>query len=215
MSEQEGAGPTSAGPDDLERAIRARAAANQLVDELLCRAATARGIRMAVLVEGRSDAAAVTALAARLGRDLEAEGTIVIPMGGAMSVPRYFRVVGPDGLGWQVAGLCDAGERPHFDRLLAVERVFACDRDLEEELLRALGVERAEAVLETQGDLARFRTFQKQPAQRGRQVERQLHRFLGSVGGRKERYAGALVGALPLDAVPPPLERLLAQTVAP
>ena len=195
--------------DGLERAIRARAAANHVVDELLCRAAAASGIRMAVLVEGRSDAAAVTALAGRLGRDLGAEGAIVIQMGGAMSVPRFVRVVGPDGLGWQVVGLCDAGERSHFERLIAPERVFACERDLEEELLRALGVERAEAVLEAQGDLARFRTFQKQPAQRGRAVERQLHRFLGSVGGRKERYAAAMVGAMPLHAVPPPLERLL------
>lgn len=203
MSEQDGV-------DGLERAIRARAAANQVVDELLCRTATVSGIRLAVLVEGRSDAAAVTALAGRLGRDLGAEGAIVIPMGGAMSVPRFFRVVGPDGLGWQVAGLCDAGERPHFDRLLSVERVFACDRDLEDELLRALGVVRAEAVLEAQGDLARFRTFQKQPAQRGRSAQAQLHRFLGSMGGRKERYAAALVGALDLDAVPPPLDRLLA-----
>ncbi len=205
----------SVGVDGLERAIRARAAANHVVDELLCRAATASGIRLAVLVEGRSDAAAVTALAGRLGRDLAAEGAIVIPMGGAMSVARFFRVVGPDGLGWRVIGLSDAGERSHFDRLLAAEGVFACERDLEDELLRALGIERAESVLEAQGDLARFRTFQKQPAQRGRPVDRQLHRFLGSVGGRKERYAAAMVGALPLDAVPPPLERLLDQTVAP
>ena len=205
MSEQDGAGV-----DGLERAIRTRAAANQLVDELLCRAATESGIRLAVLVEGRSDAAAVTALAGRLGRDLGAEGAIVIPMGGAMSVTRFFRVVGPDGLDWRVTGLCDAGERSHFDRLLAAESVFACERDLEEELLRALGVERAEAVLDSQGDLARFRTFQRQPAQRGRSPQAQLHRFLGSVGGRKERYAAALVGALDLGAVPPPLDRLLA-----
>ena len=213
MSEQDGTGPNSAGIDGLERAIRARAAANLVVDELLCRAATASGIRLAVLVEGRSDAAAVAALAGRLGRDLGAEGAIVIPMGGAMSAARFFRVVGPDGLGWRVAGLCDAGERSPFDRLLAAEAVFACQRDLEEELLRALGVERAEAVVEAQGDLERFRTFQKQPAQRGRPVERQLHRFLGSVGGRKERYAGALVGALDLDAVPAPLADVLS-TVA-
>jgi hypothetical protein len=204
MNEQDGVGV-----EGLERAIRARAAANHVVDELLCRAATASGIRLAVLVEGRSDAAAVTALAGRLGRDLGAEGAIVIPMGGAMSVARYFRVVGPDGLGWRVTGLCDAGERSHFDRLLAAEGVFACERDLEEELLRALGVERAEAVLEAQGDLARFRTFQRQPAQRGRSPQAQLHRFLGSVGGRKERYAAALVGALDLDAVPAPLSGVL------
>ncbi len=203
------------GIDGLERAIRARAAANFAVDDLLCKAVAASGIRLAVLVEGGSDAMAVTALAGRLARDLRAEGAIVIPMGGAMSVARYFRVVGPDGLGLRVAGLCDAAERSHFDRLLATELVFACDRDLEEELLRALGVECAEEVLEAQGDLARFRTFQKQPAQQGRPVECQLHRFLGSVGGRKERYAGAMVGALSLDAVPPPLDRLLAQTVAP
>lgn len=197
--------------DGLERAIRVRAAARLAVDEQLCRDAVRSGIRCAVLVEGRSDAVAVAVLAERLGRDLEAEGAIVIPMGGAMSIARFYRVVGPPGLGWPVVGLCDAGERAHFDQLLAPENVFACERDLEEELIRALGVDGVEAVLDGQGDLVRFRTFQKQPAQRGRSAEAQLHRFFGSVGGRKERYARALVGALRLEAVPDPLGSLLTQ----
>ncbi|MEP6843362.1 MAG: TOPRIM nucleotidyl transferase/hydrolase domain-containing protein [Pseudolysinimonas sp.] len=182
-----------------------------MVDQQLCRDAVTSGIRHAVLVEGRSDAVAVAVLADRLGRDLVAEGVIVIPMGGAMSIARFFRVVGPNGLGWRVVGLCDEGERSHFDRLLTVDAVFACERDLEEELIRSLGVVGAEEVFDQQGDLARFRTFQRQPAQRGRPAEAQLHRFLGSISGRKERYAGALVGALDLDAVPGPLGSLLAQ----
>ena len=202
---------TATAVEDLERAIRARAAARLAVDDELCRAATASGIRMAILVEGRSDVAAVAGLARRLGRELAAEGVILIPMGGAMSIARFARVVGPDGLGWRVVGLCDAGERAHYDRLLTWADVFACERDLEEELIRALGVDATERVLDEQGDLERFRTFQKQPAQRDRPSDAQLHRFLGSVGGRKERYAGALVGALDLDAVPPPLEALLAR----
>jgi hypothetical protein len=194
----------------LERAIRSRAAARLAVDAQLCHDAVASGVRHAVLVEGRSDAAAMTVLAERLGRDLDAEGVIVIPMGGAMSVSRFVRVVGADGLGLRVIGLCDAGERAQFDRLLPVRDVFACERDLEEELIRALGVDGAEGVLDVQGDLARFRTFQRQPAQRDRPVDAQLHRFLGSVGGRKERYAGAMVHALNTGAIPGPLAALFA-----
>jgi len=209
MSQQDGAGV-----EDLERAIRARAAANQMVDGQLCRDAAAAGIRMAVLVEGRSDVAALAGLAHRLGRDLVAEGAIVIPMGGATSIARFVRVVGRDGLGWRVVGLCDAGERAHFDRLLSRGDVFACERDLEEELIRALGVEAAEDVLDGQGDLTRFRTFQRQPAQRERPASAQLHRFLGSVGGRKERYAGALVDAMDLGATPGPLSALLSRLKA-
>ncbi len=198
--------------EGLERAIRSRAAARLAVDDELCGTARASGIRIAILVEGRSDVAAVVGLAARRGRDLASEGALVIPMGGAMSIARFVRVVGRDGLGWRVLGLCDAGEREHYDRLLPRADVFACERDLEEELIRALGIPTAEGVLSDQGDLERFRTFQKQPAQRGRPADAQLHRFLGSVGGRKERYAAALVNALvDPDAVPEPLDALLAR----
>jgi hypothetical protein len=47
------------------------------------------------------------------------------------------------------------------------------------------------------------------PAWRDRGTEDQLHRFLGSGGRRKIRYARHLVEALDLDHVPRSLDRVL------
>jgi hypothetical protein len=113
------------------------------------------------------------------------------------------------------AGLYDAGEERHFLRALAcgertdLERIgfFACTRDLEDELTRAVGPDGVQRVLAEQGDLRSFRTYQKQPAHRGRPLEEQLHGFMWN---RKQRYAVLLVEALELDRVPRPLDRVLA-----
>lgn len=176
-----------------------------------------------ILVEGVSDRAAVEALAARSGRDLEAERIAVIPIGGAQAIGRFVDHYGPQGLDLRLAGLCDAAEERDFQR--ALERAgfgerltredmeglgfFVCDADLEEELIRALGAPAVEEVLAANGDLNPFRTFQKQPAWRGRPAERQLRRFMGSADKRKTRYARLLVEALPLERVPRPLAQLL------
>ncbi|HYI33428.1 MAG TPA: ATP-dependent endonuclease, partial [Glaciibacter sp.] len=85
-----------------------------------------------------------------------------------------------------------------------------CVADLEDELIRAHGVESVEKEIEAQGELRAFRTFQLQTAQRIRSPEQQLHRFMGTHSGRKLQYADALVGSLGLDRVPEPLDRLLA-----
>jgi hypothetical protein len=77
--------------------------------------------------------------------------------------------------------------------------------DLEGELIRALGVDR---VLELV-DADAFRTMQRQPAQRGRPVEQQLHRWLRSSSSRFHRYLRLLVEALDLDRVPQPLDAVL------
>ena len=81
---------------------------------------------------------------------------------------------------------------------------------LEDELIRALGPASVEAVLDSQGNLGAFRTFQKQPAWRGRRTDAQLRRFMGSADRRKIRYARLLVDALDLAQVPRPLDRVLA-----
>lgn len=183
----------------------------------------AGGVRTVVLVEGSSDQVALEALAARYGRDLDAEGVAVVPLGGAMSVGRFLDVCGPPGLGLPVAGLCDIGEERHFRRHL--ERVglgtglthtglealgfHVCVADLEDELIRALGAEDVQQVIEDQGETRPFHTFQGQLAQRERPVEHQLRRFLGTHSGRKALYARALVAHLDLARVPRPLERLL------
>jgi hypothetical protein len=169
-----------------------------------------------VLVEGASDKAAVETLAARGGRDLAAEGVDVVAMGGITNLRAHLTRHGRAGPAVTVAGLCDAGEEPFVRRVLADagldQRVsfHVCHRDLEDELLRALGVDAALAVVATAGELPRFRAMQQQVAQRERPTHDQLRRFMGTKGGRKVRYAPLLVAALDLDAVPPPLDRVLA-----
>ena len=71
-----------------------------------------------ILVEGRSDRAALEALAERRGRDLAAERISIEPMGGATNIERFLRRLGPHGLGLRLAGLCDAAEERHFRRAL-------------------------------------------------------------------------------------------------
>jgi hypothetical protein len=117
----------------------------------------------------------------------------------------------------RLAGLYDAGEERHVRRALGCEDreeleragFFACTRDLEDELTRAVGPEGMTRVLEEQHELRAFRTYQKQPAHRDRPLEEQLHGFLWN---RKQRYAVLLVDALDLERVPRPLDRVLAAT---
>jgi hypothetical protein len=184
--------------------------------------------RAVVLVEGISDQHAVEALAERRGRNLDAEGVSVVSIGGAQAIGRFLHRFGPQGLDVKLAGLCDAGEEGDFRRALEraglgtdltrgdMERLgfYVCDADLEEELIRAFGASAVEEVVEAQGDLGSFRTLQKQPDWRGRPVEQQLRRFMGSGGRRKIRYARLLVHALDLTQVPRPLDLVL-EHVAP
>ena len=176
--------------------------------------------RAIVLVEGLSDQIAVETLARRRGRNLEREGVVVVPIGGAQAIGRFLTRFGSDTI---LAGLCDVGEEEVFRRGLEqagfgsnltrsdMERIgfHVCVEDLEDELIRALGATAIEAVLESQGDLGSFRTSQKQPAWRSRPVEAQLRRYMGSADRRKLRYARLLVEALDLDRVPRPLDGVL------
>ncbi|KOV60544.1 TOPRIM nucleotidyl transferase/hydrolase domain-containing protein [Streptomyces sp. MMG1121] len=171
-------------------------------------------VRTGVLLEGPSDAAAVGALAARRGRNLAAEGVCVLPMGGAMSVGRFARLLGPLGLGLRLTGLCDEAERSYYARGLgragaAQQRFFVCAADLEDELIRALGVTRVEELVRAEGDLRALQSFLRQPAQRSRTSQQQLRRFLGTKKGRKIHYGRVLVEALDPDRVPAPLDGLL------
>jgi len=178
-------------------------------------------VRSVVLVEGVSDLVALETLAGRHGRDLAAEGTLVVPMGGATNVGRYVGVLATRDV--RLAGLCDAGEERFVRRALTATGLatptsradleqagfFVCVADLEDELIRALGSEVLE-VLSAHGDLTRFRRFQAQPAQRDRTVEQQLRRFLATTSGRKAAYARRLVASMDLARSPRPLAGLLA-----
>jgi hypothetical protein len=176
----------------------------------------------AILVEGVSDQRAIEALGRRQGRNVRAEGIVVIAMAGATNARQFLALLGPGGYDVPLAGLCDLGEAGLFRRGLEEvglgSRLTRADmeqlgfyvsvRDLEDEMIRALGVRSVEAVIEAQGELRLFRSFQNQPAQRGKSTERQLWRWMGN---RKIRYAGLLVDALDPERVPRPLHRVLAR----
>jgi hypothetical protein len=181
-------------------------------------------VRTVVLVEGISDQGALDALARRRGRNLDAEGVSIVPIGGSKNIGKALDQFGPRGLDLRLAGLCDAGEERDYAR--GLERAglgsnlaradmeqrgfYVCVADLEDELIRSLGAAAVELVLDARGDLRPFRTFQKQPQWQGRSTEEQLRRFFGTYSGRKIQSAPLLVDALDLTQVPRPLDRLLA-----
>ena len=176
------------------------------------------------MVEGDSDQVALETLAERHGRNLDAEGISILPIGGATNIGHFLDLLGPEGLDLRLAGLCDAAEEGDFQR--GLERTglgsnltradmetlgfFVCVLDLEDELIRSLGAASVEQVVEAQGELGSFRIFQMQPAQRERTIEEQLRRFMGTRSGRKIHYAQVLVDALDLARVPRPLDAVLA-----
>jgi len=166
-----------------------------------------------VIVEGDSDRVALETLAKRRGRDLAAEGVEIASIGGAHAIRRYLERLKADGSGVKLAGLVDVGQEEVFRR--AVDHtgfeidLYVCDSDLEDELIRAVGLESVEKVIEAQGELRSLRSLQKQPAQRGRTTLQQVRRFISSHSGRKALYARLLVEALDLDRVPRPLDRVL------
>jgi hypothetical protein len=148
----------------------------------------------------------------------------VVPIGGYGNVGRFLEHYGPSGLGVRLAGLYDAPEERHFRRALEgagfgsdlsradLEALgfYACDVNLEDELTRALGPAAMEELLEAQGELRAFRTYQKQPAHREERMEEQLRGFLWN---RKERYGVLIVEALDLDRIPRPLAAVLAHVL--
>ena len=156
--------------------------------------------RAVVLVEGTSDKVALETLARRSGRDLVAEGVVVLATGGIHAVGRFLDCFGPQGADARLAGLCDAGEEAVLRNALEraglgpvlsraeLERLgfFVCMADLEDELVRAVGPEGVETVIADEGELWRF------------------------MWNRKIRYAPLLVEALDLDRVPRALDGVLA-----
>jgi hypothetical protein len=155
-----------------------------------------------ILVEGITDRIALQAVARRLGLDLG--GVEIVPIGGAQAIRRAFA----EYEGERVAGLCDAGEERWFRRVLG-RATHVCVKDLEDELIRALGVDRVEEVIAAHGELETFRNFQNQLYWRGRPVERQLRRWLQN-GGRRHRYPPLLVEAMEPEQIPSPLAGVLA-----
>jgi len=182
-----------------------------------------------VLVEGRSDRLAVEALARRRA-ELRAgdplEGAELLELDGITNLRKALTRL-PDA-GERALGLYDGAERRYVQRVLhglgmldeigqpgvsgmaALEALgfFGCERDLEDEVIRAAGAELVLEALDAR-ERARFHRFQRQPAQRVRRIEEQLHRFAGTAAGRKSRFAADVIDAVPLERTPATLNRLL------
>jgi hypothetical protein len=144
-------------------------------------------------------------------------------MGGITNTRAFATRYGPAGLDVPLAGLYDVGEEAVLRRGLAAAGLavaedpdgprrlgfHACSADLEDELIRALGVEGAEAVVAAAGEAQSLRLLTAMPAQRGWTRVALLRRFLGSQAGRKARYAALMVDALDPARVPAPLTAVL------
>lgn len=154
-----------------------------------------------ILVEGITDRIALEAVARRLGLNLD--GIEIVPIGGAQAIRR----ASAQYEGERVVGLCDIGEERWFQRVLG-DATYVCVKDLEDELIRALGVDRVQEVVAAQGELDTFRNFQNQLFWRGRPVEQQLRRWLQN-GGRQHRYPPHLVEAMEPEEIPRPLVAVL------
>jgi hypothetical protein len=178
-----------------------------------------------VLVEGESDRLAIEAVAVRLGHDLAASGATVVSMHGITNLHHHLARLADDPARRRIVGLFDVGEIAYVrhavagaglgaaDADLASIGFYACEPDLEGELIRALGSARVEELLAEHGELARFRTFQHQPAQRARPVDAQLRRFMGTHSGRKARFAPIFVDALEEASIPVAFSALIRAAV--
>lgn len=163
--------------------------------------------RSLIIVEGVSDHIALDTLAIGRGVDLVDRGVAIVPVGGAHAAARLLPTLAK---GRRIVALCDEKEASFIEGALQAvgkdpARMFVCREDLEDELIRAVGVEKVLEVLAREGDLGSFETLQHQPPWRGRDVTQQLRRFFGAGARRKLRYAKALVEASLPDRAPPPL----------
>jgi hypothetical protein len=180
-----------------------------VIERFLTAAADASSV---VLVEGVSDAIALEVIAVRVGRMLRDEGVAIVPMGGATNIGRFLSLFVSSDRDVRLAGLYDVDQEDHVMRKLDQAGVgrggfYACDRDLEDELLRRLPPGRIEGIMEREGDLKSFRTMQNEPHHRQRPYDQQIHRF---VGRWRYRYARLLASEVDLARIPLPLSALLA-----
>ena len=181
-------------------------------EEAMARAADARSI---ILVEGISDQIALETLAERLGRNLAAEGVVVVPIGGAHAVANVVGAFAARDV--RLSGVVDTAEADLFHAAaggtngLSSDRIHVCNRDLEDELIAAVDPAALESLLAFEGDLSAFRTLQKQPGWRERPFAAQMHRWMRSISGRSNTYADRILRAADGDRLPAPLVAAIEQ----
>lgn len=181
---------------------------------------TASAATMFVLLEGPSDVAAVSALMERAG--LSSPNVELVNLQGATNVGRVLAEIRQIRSDADVVGLCDAADTRAAEKALVADGLpvmdatdlpvygfFVCEPDLEGELIRALGAERAKAAIEGAGLAGKFDALRAQAAWADEPLADQLRRFARAASGRKENAAAALAMALGDDDLPEPLTMLL------
>jgi hypothetical protein len=164
-----------------------------------------------VLVEGRSDVAAVITFMRSAGINA-GEPVDVIDMGGVTNIRRHLEHFTAPVRARRILGLCDAGDAGVFLRALQAREIPVDDpdgmarygfhvsrADLEDELIRSLGTDAVLGVLTDLGLRERFEGLRRQRYWRDRDLPAQLHRFAGIASGRKVRVARALADG---DVIP-------------
>lgn len=118
---------------------------------------TARGL---VLVEGVSDRILVRAVAVALGKDPDRLGWSIVAVHGALNFKPALELFGPEGFDLPVRVLVDEAEAPLVATALGCEAdkvtefgVCVCKGDLEDEVIRGLGVERHAELLTASGSI--------------------------------------------------------------
>jgi len=85
---------------------------------------------------------------------------------------------------------------------------FVCDRDLEAELIGALGEQAVQAAITAEGETGRFTSFANQPANRGLPLRDQLEGFARN---SKVRWSPRLAADLAAANIPTPLREVLSR----
>ena len=175
--------------------------------------------RTVVFVEGPSDYLAFREAARVMQVDLDARGVALVSLQGAGLLGTYLTLLGPNGLDLQLRGLCDldaeadwqsklsAAGIPVSDRTTMNNRgFFVCDVDLEDELVRAHDAPAVQAIIDQEGETARFNSFSGQPDNRGLPLDEQLTKFARK---SKTRWSPRLAAALTAASMPTPLQEVL------
>jgi predicted ATP-dependent endonuclease of OLD family len=173
-----------------------------------------------MFVEGPSDRLAILSLAKKNNLSLDSLGVSVIALNGAGILTWFLKLFGPTGFQLPVCGICDLDHLSQWSKVLEnlglgkslsrseMEKIgfFVCDRDMEDELVKALGDAAVLQAIDENGDTQDWNVFCQQPNNKTLARAAQIRAFLAAK--RKVIYAPILVSKLSAT-VPRPLQQVL------
>lgn len=173
-----------------------------------------------MFVEGPSDRLAILSLAKKNNLSLDSLGVSVIALNGAGILAWFLKLFGPAGFQLPVCGICDLDHASQWSKVLEnsglgknlsrsdMEKIgfFVCDRDMEDELVRALGDAVVLQAIDENGDIKDWNLFCQQSNNKVLAQPAQIRAFLAAK--RKVLYAPILVSKLS-TTVPRPLKEVL------